>query len=142
MRKPIIVDGVRIPTLTEIRRHIVRHAWNGRDFESKETNEEVFSGQCEYASTALSEILTGTGFGKKPVDWHLRVRGFYCGDLSYIKRAYGCDPRAFTDGKHMHSWVEFGGVIIDPTWWQFAGDPVRVYVFKLNDKRFIRDESA
>ena len=50
-----------IPTLTEIRRHIQKFGWNGRDFTSKMSNGEVFAGQCETTATALSEMLTGTG---------------------------------------------------------------------------------
>jgi hypothetical protein len=140
--RPIIIDGVRIPTLTDIRRHVKAHAWNGQYFTASMGHHEVFVGQCEYASTAMSEILTGTGKNGKPVNWSLRVRGFYCGDLSEAKIRLLCDERAFTEGKHCHSWVEFGGKIIDPTWWQFAGDPVGVYVFELDDPRFIRDKDA
>jgi hypothetical protein len=123
-------DDVRaalgIPTLYEIRKHIVEHAWNGGDCLPSMSNEAVFVGQCEYASTAISEILTGTGKNGKPVDWSLRVRGWYKGDLSASQERHGCDKHAFTHGKHCHSWVEFGGRIIDPTYWQFADEPIRV----------------
>jgi hypothetical protein len=131
-----------IPTLYEIRKHITEHAWNGDECLPSMTNEQVFDGQCEYASTAISEILTGTGKGFGGGNWSHRVRGWYGGDLSAIKSCSGCDDSAFTEGKHCHSWVEFGGKIIDPTWWQFAGDEVRVYVFELGDPRFVRDENA
>jgi hypothetical protein len=130
-----------IPTLYEIRRHIHEHAWNGDECLPSMTNEQVFAGQCEYASTAISEILTGTGKNGKPVDWNLRVRGWYTGDLGGIRSRYGCDGHV-ANGKHCHSWVEHGGKIIDATWWQFAGGEVRVYVFELGDPRFVRDESA
>jgi hypothetical protein len=76
-----------IPTLYEIRKHVRAHAWNGQDFEPRDSNYTVFQGQCEYASTAMSEILTGTGLNGKPVNWSLRVRGWYCGDLTDIKAA-------------------------------------------------------
>ena len=55
-----VADTV-VPTLTDIRRHVVNFGWNGRDFTSKMSNGEVFSGMCEYASTSPSELLTGTG---------------------------------------------------------------------------------
>jgi hypothetical protein len=149
LSKALIIKGVRIPTLTDIRRHILRNSWNGRGFESDWSNREVFTGQCEYTSTAMSEILTGTGINIRSRDgkplygnWKYRVRGWYSGDLSASKTRVGCDPCAFTEGKHCHSWVEFGGKIIDPTWWQFADDPVKVYVFELDDKRFTRDKNA
>lgn len=140
--KPIILKGVRIPTLTDIRRHIRAHAWNGRDFTPRMCHYDVFVGQCEYASTAISEILTGTGLRGKPSDWSLSIRGLYSGDLSEIKHRSGCDPRAFTEGRHMHSWVEFGGKIIDPTWWQFTGEAARVYIFELDDPRYTKDDSV
>jgi hypothetical protein len=146
--KPIVINGVRIPALSDIRRHVKAHAWNGRDFTSRYSHYEVFDGQCEYASTALSEMLTGTGRnqwdieGRRGPDWSLRVRGLYCGDLTHSKTKSGCDRRAFSEGKHCHSWVEFGGKIIDPTWWQFTGHPARVYVFPLDDPRFVRDDSV
>lgn len=133
-----------IPTLYEIRKHITEHAWNGGDCLPSMSNESVFSGQCEYASTAISEILTHTGLGYGGGDWSLRVRGWFMGDLSAIKGSSGCDEHAFTDNKHCHSWVEYGGKIYDSTFWQFGegGDEVRVYVFELNDPRYVRDEKA
>lgn len=131
-----------IPTLFEIRKHITEYAWNGGECLPSMDNELVFEGQCEYASTAISEILTGTGKNFKHVDWSLRIRGWYTGDLSAVKNHHACDPNAFTEDKHCHSWVEYGGKIIDATWWQFGGDEVRVYVFDLDDPRFIRDKNA
>ena len=132
----IVVKKIKIPTLREIRRHIKQHAWNGQAFTYRDSNYDVFVGQCEYASTAISEILTGTGLHGKPVNWSLRVRGWYSGDLSAILGRSGCDEHARTHGRHCHSWVEYGGKIIDPTFWQFADDPVRVYVFDLDDPRY------
>ena len=133
-------DDVRampgIPTLKEIRMHVQKHAWNGGECLPRMDNEAVFKGQCEYASTAISEILTGTGLHGDPVDWRYRVRGWYSGDLSLIKTSSGCDSHAFTQGKHCHSWVEYAGKIIDPTFWQFAGGEVKVYVFELSDPRY------
>lgn len=133
-----------IPTLYEIRLHIRAHAWNGQDFEPGTSNYMAFKGQCEYASTTMSEMLTGTGHNTHPrkIDWSLRVRGWYCGDLSDIKMSPACDEHAFSEGKHCHSWVEYQGKIYDPTWWQFAGGEVKVYVFELGDPRFIRDPEA
>lgn len=133
---------IRIPTLKEIRQHVRKHAWNGGECTPDMSNYDVFVGQCEYASTAISEMLTGTGHNAKPVDWSLRIRGWYSGDLSAVKERSGCDPHVFTDGKHCHSWVKFKGLIIDATYWQFAGDAVRVYVFKANDPRYTRDDYA
>lgn len=133
----------KIPTLTDIRRHVKKHAWNGRDFTSKTSNREVFEGMCEYASTALSEMLTNTGKNSgEENDWSLRVRGWFSGDLSAILASPGCDSHATTEGRHCHSWVEFGGKIIDPTFWQFAGERPRVFVFDINDPRFTKDEEA
>jgi hypothetical protein len=134
-----------VPTLRELRQHIRRNAWNGRDFSSADSNFDVFSGQCEYASTSMSEILTGTRhvrFNQGGPDWSLRVRGWFSGDMSLAKQHYACDDHVFKFGKHCHSWVQYKGVIIDPTFWQFAGDPVRVYVFSLDDPRFHRDKDA
>jgi len=131
-----------IPTLREIRLHIMKHAWNGGECEPRMDNEQVFGGQCEYASTAISEILTGTGLRGKPVDWSLRVRGWYSGDLSAITARSACDEHAFSEGRHPHSWVEYNGKIYDATYWQFAGDEVRVYVFELDDPRFSRDPNS
>ncbi len=131
-----------VPTLKEIRMHIQAHAWNGGECEPRMTNEQVFYGQCEYASTAISEILTGTGLGFGGGDWSLRVRGWYSGDLSEVKGHFGCDGHVLTHGKHCHSWVEWKGKIIDPTWWQFAGGDVRVHVFELDDPRYERDPDA
>ncbi len=136
-----VADTV-VPTLTDIRRHVVNFGWNGRDFTSKMSNGEVFSGMCEYASTSPSELLTGTGQKHRGGDWSLRVRGWFSGDLNAAKESVGCDEHAFTEGKHCHSWVEFGGKIIDPTFWQFAGERPRVFVFDINDPRFIKDEEA
>lgn len=130
-----------IPTLYEIRKHITDHAWNGDDCLPGMSNEDVFSGQCEYASTAVSEMLTGTGKNGKPVNWSLRVRGWYYGDLSVIADQPGCD-RHVASGKHCHSWVEYNGKIIDPTFWQFAGDEVRVYIFEVGDPRYVKDSTA
>jgi len=95
--KPVIIGGVRIPTLMEIRQHINANAWNGQAFTSHMTHRDVFAGECEYASTALSEMLTGTGKNLKSVSWKYRVRGLYSGDLSAIKSSHGCDARAFTE---------------------------------------------
>jgi len=140
-----------IPTLLEIRQHIKAHAWNGGECIGSMTNEEVFSGQCEYASTAISEILTGTGHNGEPVDWSLRKRGWFKGDLSSIRNRSGCDPHAFasfhTEGvedKHCHSWVEYRGKIYDATFWQFGdeGDEVRVYMFDVGDPRYEEDDNA
>jgi hypothetical protein len=134
-----------IPTLREIRLHIMEHAWNGGECLPSMSNESVFKGQCEYASTAMSEMLTGTGKNSdKAVDWSLRVRGWFKGDLSLIMNHISCDSHAFVEGdrKHCHSWVEYKGKIYDPTFWQFAGDEVKVYVFELNDPRFVRDDDA
>jgi len=133
-----------IPTLYEIRKHIDEHAWNGGDCLPEMSNESVFAGQCEYASTAISEILTGTGKNSKPVDWSLRKRGWFKGDLSSIKCSSACDKHAFTENKHCHSWVEYKGKIYDPTFWQFGddGDEVRVYVFDVGDPRYEIDDNA
>ena len=133
---------MNVLTLTEIRRHVRKYGWNGQDFTSKMSNREVFVGQCEYASTALSEMLTGTGSLHRGGDWSLRVRGFYLGDLSAVLGEPGCDKRAVTERRHCHSWVEFHGKIIDPTFWQFAGNRPGVYVFDASDPRFARDEKA
>lgn len=133
------VEG--IPTLYDIRKHITEHAWNGGECLPNMCNEDVFVGQCEYASTAISEMLTGTGKNGKPVDWSLRVRGWYHGDLSGIRLRPGCDHHA-AEGKHCHSWVEYGNKIIDPTFWQFAGDEVRVYIFEVGDPRYVIDPTA
>jgi hypothetical protein len=38
--------------------------------------------------------------------------------------------------------VEYKGKIIDPTWWQFAGGDVKVYIFNLDDPRYTRDPDA
>jgi hypothetical protein len=129
--------NLKIPTLTQLRQHIRKHGWNGRDFTSRDSNHDVFDGQCEYASTSLSEMLTG-----KPMNWSLRVRGWYSGDLSRCANKPGCDKHVFTEAKHCHSWVEFEGKIIDPTYWQFAGDTPKIYVFNLDDPRYARDEEA
>jgi len=133
-----------IPTLYEIRKHITDHAWNGDECLPSMTNETVFNGQCEYASTAISEILTGTGKGFGGGDWSLRKRGWFKGDLSSIKMSSGCDNHAYTHNKHCHSWVEFKGKIYDPTFWQFGdeGDEVRVYMFDIGDSRFEEDPEA
>jgi hypothetical protein len=132
----------KIPTLTEFRQHIRKYGWNGQYFTSKMSNEMVFAGQCEYASTSLSELLTGIGNVHQAGDWSLRVRGWFSGDLSAILDSPGCDEHAKTEGKHCHSWVEFEGKIIDPTFWQFAGERPRVFVFDINDPRFTKDEEA
>lgn len=139
-----IVGGQRIPTLSEIREHVVKHAWNGKHFGPDDTNEEVFWGECEYASTALSEMLTGTGKNFHNVDWSFRVRGWYKGDLEGIKGTSRCDDHAYdeADPKHCHSWVEFRGKIIDPTWWVFANETPGIYVFDLDDPRYVRDPEA
>jgi len=131
-----------IPTLREIRQHIKQHGWNGRDFTAQMCNYFVFEGMCEYASTAVSEMLTGTGQKFRGGDWSLRIRGWYKGDLSAIKMRHGCDRHAFSHAMHCHSWVEYKGVIIDPTFWQFADDPVKVYVFNLGDHRYVPDDNA
>lgn len=131
-----------MPTLTELRRHIRKYGWNGQDFTPKMSHREVFLGQCEYASTSLSELLTGTGHPHRGGDWSLRVRGWYSGDLSAIKGSSGCDEHAFTEGRHCHSWVEFKGRILDPTFWQFAGERPGVYVFDVGDPRYTRDSEA
>lgn len=136
------VANTVVPSLTEIRRHVVKFGWNGRDFTSKMSNGDVFAGQCEFASTAVSEMLTGTGQVHRGGDWSLRVRGWFSGDLSAIIGEPGCDKNAETEGRHCHSWVEFGGKIIDPTFWQFAGERPRVFVFDINDPRFTKDEEA
>lgn len=140
-------DDVRvapgIPTLYEIRKHITEHAWNGDECLPSMSNESVFAGQCEYASTAMSEILTGTGLGHGGGDWSHRVRGWYSGDLSQIRNSpHGVDEHVFTHDKHCHSWIVWKGKIYDPTFWQFAGDEVRVYVFELDDPRFTPDPKA
>src|SRR5271157_4148735 len=134
-----------IPTLLEIRQHIKAHAWNGGECIGSMTNEEVFAGQCEYASTAISEMLTGTGKNATRYgDWSLRKRGWFKGDLSSIKNRSGCDRHAFTDKKHCHSWVEYRGKIYDATFWQFGdeGDEVRVYMFDIGDPRYEEDDNA
>jgi hypothetical protein len=131
-----------IPTLLEIRQHIKANAWNGGECIGSMTNEEVFIGQCEYASTAISEMLTGTGLGHGGGDWSLRKRGWYSGDLSASKERSGCDPHAFLHGKHCHSWVEYKGMIYDATYWQFANEPIMVYAFPIGDSRYTIDEQA
>jgi hypothetical protein len=135
-----------VPTLRDLRRHISKNAWNGRYFSSRDSNFDVFTGQCEYASTAMSELLTETGIKERDkgtgADWSLRIRGWYSGAMSLAKEHHSCDDHAFRYGKHCHSWVEYKGVIIDATFWQFDGDPVRVYVFPLDDPRFHRDKDA
>lgn len=136
-----------IPTLYEIRKHINDHAWNGGECLPSMSNESVFGGQCEYASTAISEILTGTGHNGKPVNWSLRKRGWFKGDLSSIRSSHGCDPHAYLDppfARHCHSWVEYKGKIYDPTFWQFGdeGDEIRVYVFDVGDPRYEEDDNA
>ncbi len=141
-----------IPTLYEIRKHITEHAWNGGECLPHMSNETVFAGQCEYACTAISEILTGTvPMEVKPVDWSLRKRGWFKGDLSSIRNRSGCDPNAYASfhcegavDKHCHSWVEYKGKIYDPTFWQFGdeGDEVRVYMFDIGDPRFEEDDKA
>lgn len=130
-----------VPTLYEIRKHITEHKWNGDECEPDMTNEQVFVGQCEYASTAMSEMLSDN---PKGTDWSRRVRGWYCGDLSYIKMSspHGVDEHVWTDAKHCHSWVVHNGKIYDATYWQFGGDEVRVYEFELNDPRFVPDDKA
>jgi hypothetical protein len=135
--------AIHVPTLKEIRQHIKKHAWNGTDFTSRDSNSTVFLGQCEYASTAISEMLTGTGKNTKGGnDWSLRKRGWYSGDLSGIMTRSSCDPHARSHSKHCHSWVEYKGLLIDPTWWAFADDSVRVYVFEVGDPRYTYDDGA
>lgn len=140
-----------IPTLYEIRKHITDHAWNGGECLPQMDNEAVFDGQCEYASTAISEILTGTGKKNRGGDWSLRKRGWFKGDLSSIRNRSGCDPNAYASfhcegavDKHCHSWVEYKGKIYDPTFWQFGdeGDEIRVYMFDIGDPRFEEDDKA
>ena len=133
---------MKIPSLTQIRRHIRKNAWNGRDFTSGDSNREVFTGMCEYASTALSEMLTGTGFENGDCDWSLRIRGWYKGDISALLTHPHADQSQVAQGKYMHSWVVYEGKIIDPTWWQFTDSKPGVYVFDLNDPRFEPDPSA
>lgn len=130
----------QIPSLTALRRHIKKFEWNGRWFTRNDSMRDVFEGQCEYAATALSEILTG-----KDGNWSLRVRGWYSGAITAIERS---DPRArfyssLRVTKHAHSWVRLpDGTIVDPTWWQFTDDRPKICVFPTNDPRFELDENA
>jgi hypothetical protein len=71
---PVTFGGLSL-SLYAVRQHITEHAWNGQDCTPDMDNEGVFFGQCEYAATAISEILTGTGKNNKPVNWDLRKRG-------------------------------------------------------------------
>lgn len=122
------------PNLTELRKHIRREGWNGGSLQG--SNRDVFAGMCEYASTSLSEMLTG-----EEGNWSLRVRGWYTGDCSALRGKPGAQFSETREG-HPHSWVVFNGKIIDPTWWQFTDAWVKVYEFDLNDPRFVPDESA
>jgi hypothetical protein len=120
-------------TLTAIRKHIRRAGWNGRDFIARDSNRDVFFGQCEYASTSVSEMLTGVD-GR----WSLRVRGWYTGPVT-VGADWGWHPR----GQGVaHSWVVYNGKIIDPTWWAFENAKPAVYVFEANDPRFVADDNA
>ncbi len=128
-------------TLTAIRKHIKRNAWNGRSFVSSDKNADVFHGMCEYAATAISEMLTDTGGlnNNEHADWSLRVRGWYTGQVEpgtgdWIRNQNGIGVA--------HSWVVFEGKIIDPTCWAFDNSKPRVYIFDANDPRYVPDESA
>jgi len=132
----LVVNGISL-SLYAIRQHITEHAWNGDECTPGMDNEGVFYGQCEYASTAISEMLTGTGKNGKPVNWSLRKRGWYSGENS------GCGNWTTNDHGHIaHSWVVFEGKIIDPTWWAFGEGETRVYIFEANDPRYVEDDNA
>jgi hypothetical protein len=132
--------GTKIPSLTALRKHIKKHGWNACSGNTK-TLRDMFEGQCEYASTSLSEMLTGDSTS---AGWSLRVRGWYCGEITAIRPSDGSSN--FKPGshgtKHAHSWVVFEGKIIDPTWWQFTDERPKVYVFDANDPRFEIDPEA
>jgi hypothetical protein len=129
--------GVSLSLYT-IREHITNHAWNGGECTPEMDNEGVFFGQCEYTATAVSEMLTGTGKNGKPVDWHLRKRGWYSGPSDSCFGNWTTNKQ----GHVAHSWVVFEGKIIDPTWWSFEGEEVRVYVFDATDPRYTEDDNA
>lgn len=120
---------MKIPTLTEVRKFVLKEHLNGDwDYWGKgdRSLESFFQGNCHYASKAISLMLTG----------HTSVvRGWYIdtgalgSDNSWIRNRY--DHIA-------HSWVELEGRIIDPTWWAFyPGEKrVKVYTFPLDDRRY------
>ena len=130
-----------IPSLTELRAHIRKHVWNGRAVVSSDSNRDMFDGMCEYASTSLSELLTGD-FGL--TGWRLRIRGWYKGEITAIDPASSMSNFKRGDNtRHAHSWVRLpDGRILDPTWWQFTDAPVRMYLFDADDPRFEEDPSA
>jgi len=141
---PVVIDGITLSLYT-IREHITNHAWNGGECLPDMDNEGVFFGQCEYAATAVSEMLTRTGknipykgVGRyTSVKWHLRKRGWYTGTSE------GCANWTTNEQGHIaHSWVVFNGKIIDPTWWAFGDGETRVYVFDANDPRYVEDDNA
>lgn len=130
----------KLPTLSQLRAHIKRHGWNGAWFTRNMSVREVFEGQCEYASTSLSEMLTADN---ESTGWRLRVRGWYSGEITAIRPSHGASN--FKPGdttRHAHSWVVFNGKIIDPTWWQFTNARPAIYVFDANDPRFEVDPEA
>ena len=121
---------ITIPQLPKLRTYVkknnIRGDWNYWKRPNGNPIENFFAGNCHFASNALSEMLVGNKT--------LVVRGWYTdtkaldGDPTWI-----CNE----EGHIGHSWLEYEGKIIDPTWWAFhPGEPVKVYVFEGNDPRY------
>ena len=121
---------ITIPTLSKVRTYVKKNrisgCWDSWKRKNGDSVENFFAGNCHHASNALSEMLVGSR--------RLVTRGWYT-DTEALKD----DPTWIRnkEGHIGHSWVEYEGKIIDPTWWAFhPGEPVKVYVFDIDDPRY------
>src|ERR1700677_3145449 len=77
--------SAKIPTLGALRAHIKREGWNACTGNTKSLR-DMFTGNCHYASSSLSEMLTDDATSK---GWSLVVRGWYRGDITTIRPSEG-----------------------------------------------------
>lgn len=132
---------MKTPSLTDLRRWIKKHGWNGYNLASRKlTNGEFFAGECHNASCALSTMLAGTD--PRYTDDKYVVRGWYCGEITAFDRDYRQANFHEWEEKHAHSWVVFHGWILDPTWHQFTNAKAKMYMFHIDDQRFQPDPTA
>jgi hypothetical protein len=121
---------MKLPTLSKLREHILKEKltghWGFFGGGLTDVNARFFQGNCHYASVALSLLLTDSGrFVER--GWYTEVNALRHDD-SWIRNR---------DGHIAHSWIEYKGKIIDPTWWAFhPGEEVKIYTFSIKDKRY------
>lgn len=125
---------ITIPTLAALRAHIKKNHIDGewgrwrREWHEDDSVGGYFYGNCHYASVALADYL-------RISHHYCVVRGYYR-DVNHVKELGWIRN---SDGHIGHTWVEFEGMLFDPTWWAFyPGQKSKVYQFVVGDLRYTR----